>query len=225
MQGIRENCYNERRPLRLIKEPRMSEKKSPEESASPAPETETPAMPVIKPRKKFVPKKVTHKAGQALERRTRHIRLSSLEAANLVRQTILDFQKELADKPMDDPDKEFNDQQKVESFFERFAKKYSACPSRSLGGSLDWISKNMEIPDQTVLSKPLIEAIEKTGKHLIPETLQTPHGFHIILVCETRPLKKKEQKSISDRTIVDDIHQDAVHTEHPKNWGSDVAPN
>ncbi|MEC7641145.1 MAG: peptidylprolyl isomerase [Nitrospinota bacterium] len=201
----------------------MSEKEK--EAAPPATEADTQAVPVIKPRKKFIPKKVTHKAGQALERRSRHILLSSQQAAELVRQTILDFQKELAEKPMDDLDKEFNDQQKVESFFERLAKKYSACPTRLLGGDLKWIHKDMEILDQTVLNRSLIDVIEKTDKHNIPEPLQTPKGFHIVLVCETRPMKKKETKSMLERTVVDDIHQDAVRGEHPKSWGSDVAPN
>ena len=203
----------------------MPEKEQPKESASPAAEKEKPAIPIIKPRKKFVPKKVINKVGQSLERRTRHICLSSLQAAALVRQTILDFQKELAEKPMDDPDKEFYDQQKVESFFERLAKKYSASPTRSIGGDLKWVSKDMEIIEKTILNKPLIDAIEKSKKHEIPEPVQTPQGYHIVLVCETRPLKKKEQKSTSERTIVDEIHNDAVRGQQPKQWGSDVAPN
>ena len=152
------------------------------------------------------------------------IRDSSQEAAELVRQTILEFQKELAEKPMDDPDKEFYDQKKVESFFERLQKKYSACPSHSLGGDLEWVYKSMEILDQTVLNRPLVDAIEKTNKHEIPKPVHTPNGFHIILVCETRP-HKKEKKPTSERTIVDNIHQDAVRGEHPKQWGSNVAPN
>ncbi|MFQ5672070.1 MAG: peptidylprolyl isomerase [Nitrospinales bacterium] len=183
-----------------------------------------PAIPVIKPRKKFVAKKAVFKTDQPLERRVRHIRLSSREAAELVRQTILDFQKTLAEKPMDDPDKEFLDQQKVENFFDRLAKKYSACPSRVLGGDLSWISNNMEIHDKNVLNQTLIDAIGKTEKHKIPKPVQTPLGHHILLTCELRPLKKKAVKK-TERTIVDDIHKDAVRGEHPKTWESDVAPN
>ena len=51
--------------------------------------------PPIKPRKKFVAKKQVFKSDKPLEHRVRHIRLSSLEAAQLIRQTIVDFQKEL----------------------------------------------------------------------------------------------------------------------------------
>jgi len=183
-----------------------------------------PAMPVIKPRKKFVPKKAAFKPGQALERRVRHIRLTSQEAAQLVRQTILDFQRELAEKPMDDPDKEFLDQKKLENFFDRLARKYSACPTRALGGDLAWVYKGMEITDKTVLNDTLIDAIGKIEKHKIPEPVQSPLGHHIFLVCETRPIKKKAAKK-TERTIVDDIHKDAVRGEHPKAWKSDVAPN
>ena len=47
--------------------------------------------PPVKPRKKFVAKKQAFKSDKPLEHRVRHIRLSSLEAAQLIRQTIVDF--------------------------------------------------------------------------------------------------------------------------------------
>ena len=40
----------------------------------------------MKPRKKFIPKKKVFKTDKPLEHRTRHIRLASLQAAQLVRQ-------------------------------------------------------------------------------------------------------------------------------------------
>jgi len=52
----------------------------------------------------------------------------------MIRQTLLEFQKELEDKPADDPDKEFHDREKMEKFFARLAKKYSSCMTKRLGG-------------------------------------------------------------------------------------------
>ena len=121
----------------------------------PVPDKEPPkpaAKPKVKPRKVFVPKKMVAKTNKPMEYRVRHILVSSLEAAQLFRQSILDFQKELADQPLDDPDKEFHDREKIERFFSRLAKKYSICPTKALGGGLDWIHKGMEIKNDAGIS-------------------------------------------------------------------------
>ncbi|MBI4390240.1 MAG: peptidylprolyl isomerase, partial [Nitrospinae bacterium] len=149
--------------------------------------------PTLKPRKVFVAKKVVAKSDKPQERRTRHIRVASLESANLLRQAVLDFQKELADQPADDPDKEFEDRKKIEAFFGRIAKKYSSCPSRSIGGDLDWVYKDMKFNDE-ILTADLIDAIDQTEKFVVPEPVKTKLGYHIILVCETQALRKKEEK-------------------------------
>lgn len=154
--------------------------------------------PAIKPKKMFVPKKVVVKSTKPQEYRVRHIRVTSLESANLFRQTLLDFQKELSDQPSDDPDKVFEDRKKLENLFIRIAKKYSTCPTRILGGDLDWVYKGMTFNDE-VLAENLIERIEQTEKHVLPEPIKTKLGFHIILVCESRVLtKQKEEKEELD---------------------------
>lgn len=198
----------------------MSENNSSDE-IPPATEPEQIVKPVIKPRKIFVPQKLVHKSDKPMEYRTRHIRLSSLGAAQLIRQTILDFQKEMAEQPKEDLDKDFIDQQKVESFLGKFSKKYSTCPTRALGGDLDWISKDMEIMDKNILTPALVETIMNTEKHNIPDPVKTELGYHIILVCETRILIKKQARK-EERTIVDEIHKNAPVGEQ-KTWGD--APN
>ena len=147
-----------------------------------------PKPPVIKPRKAFVAKKILAPTDKPMENRVRHIRLSSMESAELFWQTTVDFQKELAEQPTDDPDKEFADREKIEAFFVRLAKKYSACPSRALGGELGWISVGM--PKQETIPPELIEAVSKCKKFVIPEPIKTPLGFHIVLVCESRVCKR-----------------------------------
>ncbi len=154
--------------------------------------SEPEARPTIKPRKVFVPKKVIAKTDKQQEYRTRHIRVSSLASANVFRQTLLDFQKELADQPSDDPDKEFEDRKKMENFFSRIAKKYSLCPTRMLGGDLEWVYKGMSFNDE-ILTEDLITAITQTEKFIIPEPIQTKLGYHIILICESQILKKKQE--------------------------------
>lgn len=144
--------------------------------------------PVIKPRKAFVAKKFQAPTDKPMENRVRHIRLSSMEAADLFRQTTLDLQKELAEQPADNPDKEFEDRKKVEAFFARLAKKYSTCPSRPMGGDLGWISPSMA--QQENIPQELIEAVMKSQKFAIPEPVVTPLGFHVILICESRVCKK-----------------------------------
>ena len=106
------------------------DKTAPEPKAPDKPEGEAPKRPVIKPRKVFQAKKVKIQSKKPLEHRVRHIRVSSTEAANLIRQTVVDFQNELAAEPTDDPDKEYQDYEKIEKFFGRLAKKYSVCSRR-----------------------------------------------------------------------------------------------
>ena len=196
---------------------------------------------IIKPRKKFVPKKKVFTSEKPLEFRVRHIRLNSLEAANLIRKTILDYQKELADKPVDDPDKELLDQEKVERFFSKFAKKYSACPTRNLGGDLDWVhnhekgslgNTNSQLEtniksalDGSILSEDLLDAIMKCERHKISEPIKTAFGYHVILICESRFYTSSSETKPDTRTIVDDIHGNAAQDSGPKEWSSDVAPN
>ncbi|NIQ03790.1 MAG: hypothetical protein GWM98_28455, partial [Nitrospinaceae bacterium] len=144
------------------------------------PEDQKPKRPVIKPRKVFKPKKVKIQTKKPLEHRVRHILVTSLDSANLIRQIILDYQKELAEQPMDDPDKEFHDQEKVEKFFARIAKKYSVCSTKLVGGDLDWVYPKMaEI--EGVLTEDLRETILKGEKFVIPEPIKTRLGYHIVL--------------------------------------------
>ena len=86
-------------------------------------DTQTKPKPKPKLRKAFVPKKLVKITDKPQEYRTRHIRVSTLESANIFRQALVDFQKELASEPIDDPDKPFHDQTKVENYFIRIAKK------------------------------------------------------------------------------------------------------
>lgn len=157
----------------------------------PASDAAKPAKPKITPRKAFVPKRMVAK-DRPMEHRARHILTSSKSAAEMFRQSIIDFQKELADQPMDDPDKEFHDQEKIERFFVRLAKKYSICSSKSLGGDLDWIHTGMSVKNE-VLTPELVNTVMAAEKYALPEPIKTEKGFHLVLVCETRPYTKKEQ--------------------------------
>lgn len=180
-----------------------------------------PQKPVIKPKKVFVPKKVAFKSDKPQQYRTRHIRMSSLESATLIQQTLVDFQKELAAQPMEDLDKEFIDQGKLEKFFARLAKKYSTCPTRALGGDLQWIHKDMEDIDTAIITRELVEAVCKTERFKIQPPVKTPLGYHILLICESKALPKKKKKQV-EHTVVDDIHGNAPQ-EKPKVWKD--APN
>ena len=106
--------------------------------------------PKPKVRKAFVPKKLVKKTDKPQEYRVRHIRVSTLESVNIFHKAIVDFQKELACEPVDDPDKPFHDQGKVENYFIRIAKKYSTCSTRALGGDLGWIYKGMKAQEELV---------------------------------------------------------------------------
>ena len=176
------------------------DKTAPEPKVPDRPEGEAPKKPVIKPRKVFQPKKVKIQTKKPLEHRVRHIRLSSLEAAKLIRQTIVDFQMELANEPTDDPDKEYQDYEKIEKFFARLARKYSICSSKAVGGDLEWIYPKMPEIEGT-LTKDLRDEILKCEKFMIPEPIQSKYGYHIVLVCETQICKKivEEQEKLDPR--------------------------
>jgi peptidyl-prolyl cis-trans isomerase C len=176
------------------------DKTAPEPNVPDKPEDDEPRRPVVKPRKIFKAKKVKIQTSKPLEHRVRHIRVSSDEAANLIRQVILDFQKELADEPTDDPDKVYQDYQKVEKFFARLARKYSVCPSKAVGGDLEWIYPKMPEIEGT-LTKDLRDEILKCEKFVIGEPIQSKFGHHIVLVCETEICKKvvEEQEKLDPR--------------------------
>ncbi len=165
--------------------------KEPVKSADAPP---SPVKPKIKPKKVFVAKKTTLKTDKPMEHRVRHIRLSSLDAAEVIRQTILDLQKELADQPSEDPDKEFNDREKVEKFFAKLAKKYSICTTKIMGGDLGWIYPGMVVTDG-LLTEDLIAVIMNTEKYTVPEPIKTKLGIHLILVCESQYFTPKESES------------------------------
>ena len=165
---------------------------------------DTQTKPKPKLRKAFVPKKLIKKTDKPQEYRTRHIRVSTLESANIFRQALVDFQKELASEPIDDPDKPFHDQTKVENYFIRIAKKYSTCSTKVLGGDLDWVYKGMniqpaatfgglEMKKEGIVTSELIDAITQSEKYVIPEPIKTKLGYHIILSCENRDRVEKEK--------------------------------
>ena len=154
--------------------------------------SETKPKPKPKPRKAFIPKKLVKKTDKPQEYRVRQIRVSTLESAHLFRQTLIDFQKELASEPIEDPDKPLHDQEKIENYFIRIAKKYSTCPTRALGGDLDWIYKGMVVQEE-VVTLELINTIMQSEKYVIPEPVKTKLGYHIILLCENRDRIEKEK--------------------------------
>ncbi|CAI2717686.1 peptidylprolyl isomerase [Nitrospina watsonii] len=169
------------------KEPKVPEKA----------EGEKPKKPPAKaPRKIFKPKKAKIQTSKPLEQRTRHILVSSKEAADLIRQTIVEFQKELESQPTNDPDKEFADRDKIEKFFGKFAKKYSTCASRAVGGDLEWIYPNMDVSEE-IMTPELRDEILKCEKFAIPEPIRSKLGYHIVLVCESRISKRDAEKKES----------------------------
>ncbi len=171
--------------------------KTAKEPVKPGSEAKKPAVkPKFKPKKVFVPKKAVLKTDKPQEYRVRHLRMSSLEAAEMIRQTLLEFQKELEEKPADDPDKEFHDREKLEKFFGKLAKKYSNCATRALGGDLGWVYKGMTIPEE-VLTADLLETILKTEKHVLAEPVKSRLGIHLLLVCESRIRTPKKEEAPS----------------------------
>jgi parvulin-like peptidyl-prolyl isomerase len=169
-------------------------------------DTETTPKPKPKPklRKAFVAKKLVKITDKPQEYRARHIRVSTLESAKIFRQALIDFQKELASEPIEDPDKPFHDQAKVENYFIRIAKKYSTCSTKALGGDLDWVCKGMniqpaatfggmEMKKEEIVTSELIDVITQSEKYSIPEPIKTKLGYHIILSCENRDRVEKEK--------------------------------
>ena len=176
------------------KEPEKAIYQRDKTAKEPKAEAEAEIKPKPKPkiRKAFVPKKLVKKTDKPQEYRARHIRVSTLESANIFRQALVDFQKELASEPIDEPDKPFHDQGKVENYFTRIAKKYSTCSTKALGGDLDWVYKGMKVNEEIVTSE-LIDEITQLEKHVLPEAIKTKLGYHIILLCENRDKVEKEK--------------------------------
>ena len=178
--------------------PKESEKtiyerdKTAKEPVQPSDAPKPTIKPIIKPKKVFVAKKQVLKTDKPMEHRVRHIRLSSLEAAQLLRQTLIDFQKELADQPTEDPDKEFHDREKLEKFFVTLSKKYSSCTTKQLGGELGWIYKGMKITD-AIMTQSLVDIIMNTEKYTLQEPVKTRLGIHMLLVCESQIHVPKEK--------------------------------
>ncbi len=172
--------------------------KTAKEPVKPDDAQKTPVRPKIKPKKAFVAKKAVLKTDKPMEYRVRHIRLSALDAAQLIRQTLLDFQKELADMPVDDPDKEFHDREKVEKFFATLAKKYSNCSSKGLGGDLGWIYQGIKITGN-LLTESLVKTILATESYIISEPFKTELGIHLILICESQVYVPKAKIDSGDK--------------------------
>ena len=165
------------------------------------PQTNTQKVP-IKPKPKikkaFVPTKKSFTTDKPMEHRVRNIRMTSLESAKMIWETLIDYQNDLAQQEMDDPDKSFHDWEKIEKFFIRLAKKYSACMSKNLGGSLGWIYQGMEITPQTI-DQELINSVLKSEKFKIQEPIKTNLGFHIIIVCESQIHTPREKIIVEEK--------------------------
>ncbi|QPJ60680.1 MAG: hypothetical protein G3M70_01765 [Candidatus Nitronauta litoralis] len=196
---------------KTAKEPRVQAAE--EEAKKPAPK------PKIKPRKVFVPKKVKAKTQKPIEHRTRHILVTSEEAAEMLRNIVEEFQEDLAKEPSEDPDKVFEDYDKTEKFFKRLAKKYSLCMSKLVGGDLDWIYKEMPVPE--TLTPELIEEILKTEKMSVPKPFKTKLGYHLLLVCETKISTREveKEKDEMDPRLTQMLERDRSETREP---GSDM---
>ena len=144
-----------------------------------------PIKPKPKIKKAFVAKKKTFATDKPMEHRVRNIRMTSLESAKMIWETLVDYQNELAKQETDDPDKPYHDWEKVEKFFTRLAKKYSVCMSKALGGSIGWVYKEMEVAPQ-IMDQELIDIMMNMEKFKLPEPIKTKLGFHIIMVCESQ---------------------------------------
>ena len=171
-------------------------------------DTEVNPKPKPKIRKAFVPKKLVKKSDKPQEYRARHIRVSTLESANIFRQALVDFQKELGSEPIEDADKPFHDQEKLENYFVRIAKKYSTCSTKALGGDLGWLCKGMtiqqsvkfgalEMKKEEVVTPELLDVITQSEKHVIPEPIKTKLGYHIIISCENRDKVEKVKPNVT----------------------------
>jgi hypothetical protein len=157
-----------------------------------------PVKPKPKIKKAFVPTRKTFATDKPVEHRVRNIRMTSMDSAKMIWETLVDYQNELAQQEMDDPDKPFHDWEKVEKFFSRLAKKYSACMSKTLGGSLGWIYQGMEIASQTI-NQELVDSIMKSEKFKIPEPIKTKLGFHIIMICESQIHTLREKVVVEEK--------------------------
>ena len=151
-----------------------------------------PIKPKPKIKKAFVAKKKTFATDKPMEHRVRNIRMTSLESAKMIWETLVDYQNELAQQETDDPDKPYHDWEKVEKFFTRLAKKYSVCMSKALGGSIGWVYKEMEVAPQ-IMDQELIDIMMNMEKFKLPEPIKTKLGFHIIMVCESQIHIHREQ--------------------------------
>ncbi len=179
-------------------------------------EVEKPApKPKIKPRKVFVPKKIKAKTEKPMEHRTRHILVTSKEAAEMLRNIVLEYQEDLAKEPSEDPDKVFEDYEKTEKFFKRLAKKYSLCMTKLVGGDLDWIYHKMPVPE--VLTPELVEEILKTEKMSISQPFKTNLGYHLLLVCETKINTREDVKAKEemDPRLIEMLDRDRSETRAP----------
>ncbi len=157
-----------------------------------------PIKPKPKIKKTFVPTKKTFTTDKPMEHRARTIRMTSIESAKMIWETLVDYQNELAQQEMDDPDKPFHDWEKIEKFFTRLAKKYSACMSKALGGSLGWIYQGMEIAPHT-MNQELIDCIMKSEKFKLEGPLKTKLGYHIIMVCESQVHTPREKIIVEEK--------------------------
>jgi hypothetical protein len=157
-----------------------------------------PIKPKPKIKKAFVATKKTFTTDKPMEHRVRNIRLTSVESAKMIWETLVEYQNELAQQEMDDPDKPFHDWEKMEKFFIRLAKKYSACMSKALGGSLGWIYQEMDMTPQTT-NQELIDHIMSSEKFKIGEPLKTKLGFHIIMICESQVHTPREKVIVEEK--------------------------
>ncbi|MBR6163603.1 peptidyl-prolyl cis-trans isomerase [bacterium] len=64
--------------------------------------------------------------------------------------------------------------------FEELAKELSLCPTKIVGGSLGWVSKDGR------MDKTFTDAAFKMKKGEISEPVQTPYGWHIIRLDDVR---------------------------------------
>ena len=144
-----------------------------------------PIKPKPKIKKAFVAKKKTFATDKLMEHRVRNIRMTSLESAKMIWETLVDYQKELEQLEVDDPDKSYHDWEKMEKFFIRLAKKYSICMSKALGGSLGWIYQEMEIAPE-IMDQELVDIMMKMEKFKLLEPIKSKLGFHIVMICESQ---------------------------------------
>ncbi len=157
---------------------------------------------VVKPKPKikkaFVPKKKTFSTDKPMEHRVRSIRMTSMESAKMIWETLVDYQNELAQLETDDPDQHYHDWEKVEKLFIRLAKKYSACTSKALGGSIGWVYKDIEIAPE-ITDEELINTVMSVERFKLPEPIKTKLGFHIVMVCESQVHVPREKPPEVDR--------------------------